>query len=124
MNTILMPTAFLFAFLAARKFAVKRDFKWVGSVMLLGVWLSGGSFMTLAGLASGGGLMAATGVWHLVIIVLSAIPIVTFVLSSYDGSLFALLAVTLGSLLVGGLRASWMLLTTPGSVYRENAARR
>jgi hypothetical protein len=80
--SILTPATFLFAYLVARKFAVKRDFKWPGAVMLLGAWLSGGLFMTLAGLASGSGPVGVTGVGDLIIIVLSIIPIVTCVLAS------------------------------------------
>lgn len=111
--TTLMPATFLFAYVVARKFAVERDFKWLGVVMLLGVWLSGGLFMTLAAVASGSGLVGVTGVGYLIIIVLSVIPIVTYLLASADGSLLALLMVTLGSLLACGVRASWMLLTAP-----------
>ena len=108
--TILMPATFLFAYVVARRFGMKRDFKWVGPAMLLGVWLTGGLFMTLA-TASGSGFVGVDGVGRLLIIVLSVIPVVTFILAAYDGSLFALLAVTLGALLLLGVRASWILLT-------------
>jgi hypothetical protein len=89
---------------------MKQDFKWVGPAMLLGVWLTGGLFMTLA-TASGSGFVGVDGVGRLLIIVSSLIPVVTFILAAYDGSLFALLAVTLGALLLLGVRASWILLT-------------
>jgi hypothetical protein len=46
---------------------------------------------------------------------LSVIPIVTYVLASYDGSLFALLAVTVGGLLVCGFRSSCMLWNSAGT---------
>ena len=51
--TILMPATFLLAYVVARRFGMKRDFKWVGPAMLLGVWLTGGLFMTIAAMASG-----------------------------------------------------------------------
>lgn len=109
--TILMAATFLFAYVVARRFGMKRDFKWVGPAMLLGVWLTGGLFITLA-TASGSGFVGVDGVGRLLIIVLSVIPIVTFILAAYDGSLFALLAVTLGALVFCGVRASWILLTS------------
>ena len=108
--TILMPATFLLAYVVARSLGMKRDFKWVGPAMLLGVWFSGGLFMTLA-TAPGSGFVGVDGVGRLLIIVLSVIPVVTFILAAYDGSLFALLAVTLGALLLLGVRASWILLT-------------
>ena len=122
--TILMPATFLLAYVVARRFGMKRDFKWVGPVMLLGVWLTGGLFMTLA-TASGSGFVGVDGVGRLLIIMLSVIPVVTFILAAYDGSLFALLAVTLGALLLCGVRASWILLTyvpsRPGTTNDEPA---
>jgi hypothetical protein len=110
--TILAPSIFLFAYVVARNLALKRDFHWVGGAMLLGVWLSGGLFMTLAAMLSGNDFMGAHGAWRLVVIVLSAIPIVTYTLAAYDGSLLALLGVTLGGLILCGARASWLLLTS------------
>ena len=110
--TILLPAVFLFAYVVARRFGVKRDFKWVGAAMLLGVWLTGGLFMTLAATASGGGFVGDGILGSLLIIMMSIIPIVTYILSASDGSLLALLAVTVGALLFCGIRASWILLTS------------
>ena len=56
--TILAPATFLLAYLLARRLAVKRDFRWLGAAMLLGVWITGGLFITLAATASGGGLVS------------------------------------------------------------------
>jgi hypothetical protein len=111
-TTILSPAAFLFTYVVARRLAIKRDFKWVGAAMLLGVWITGGLFMTIAAMASGSGFVGVSGVWRLVIIVLSVIPIVTYILATYDGSLFALLVLTLGALLTSGFRASRILSTS------------
>jgi Cu/Ag efflux pump CusA len=80
--------------------------------MLVGVWLTGGLFTTLAATASGGGFVGTGILGSLLIVMLSVIPIVTYILAAYDGSLFALLAVTLGALLFCGVRASWKLLTS------------
>lgn len=118
--TILQPAIFLLAYVVARSFGVKRDFKWVGAAMLLGVWLTGGLFMTLAATASGGGFVGAGILGSLLIIMISIIPIVTYILAASDGSLFALLAVTLGALLLCGVRASWILLTSVPSPPRNS----
>ena len=108
--TILMPVTFLFAYVVARRVGMKRHFKWVGPAMLVGVWLSGGLFMTVA-TASGSGWVGVDGVGRLLIIVSSVIPVVTFILAANEGTLLPLLAVTMGALLLLGVRASWMLLT-------------
>lgn len=108
--TLLMPATFLFAYVVSRRFGMKRDFRWVGPAMLLGVWFTGGLFMTLT-TAWGRGFVGVDGVGRLLLIVSSVIPVVTFLLAANDGSLFALLAVTLGALLLLGMRASWTLLT-------------
>jgi hypothetical protein len=109
--TFLMPTTFLFAYAVARRFAMKRKFKWVGAVMLLGVWLTGGLFMTLAATASGGGFAGPNGVrGGFLMALLSILPPVTYMFAAYDGSLFALLGVSVGALLLWGIRASWMRL--------------
>lgn len=108
--SILMPAAFLLTYVCARRLLMKSSVKWICAPMLLGVWLTGGVFMMLAGTASGSGFIGVTGIWRIVVIVLSVIPIVTYILAAYDGSLFALLAVTVGALLFWGLRTSWTLL--------------
>src|SRR6266566_5786345 len=86
-------------------------FKWVGAAMLLGVWVTGGLFMMLAATASGGGFANPEGIrGSLWIIALSIIPLVTYMLATYDGSLFALLAVTVGALLIWGVHSRGILL--------------
>jgi hypothetical protein len=111
--TILTPVTLLLAYVVARTFAVKRDFTWLGAAMLLGVWVTGGLFITLAATASGSGLIGPHGIRDsLLMIVLSVIPGVVYMLAAYDGSFLALLAVTVGALLLWGLRTSWILLTS------------
>lgn len=113
--TLFSPVMFLFAYVVAQRFALKQNFKRLGPAMLLGVWLSGGMFMTLSAMISGSEFVGGTGVWRLVVMVVSVIPIVTYVLAAYDGSVFALLAVTVGGLLIWGIRASWALWRSAGA---------
>jgi hypothetical protein len=113
--TVCAPAVFLFAYVVARRFAKRQGFTWTGATMLLGVWLSGGLFMTIAAMVSGSEFIGGTGVWRLVAIFAGIVPIVTYVLSSYDGSVFALLAVTVGSLLICGVLTSCMLWNSGGT---------
>jgi len=107
--TFLMPATFLLAYLVGRRLAVQREFKWVGLAMLLGVWLLGGLFMTVAATASGVGFAGPNGIRDgLLMIALSLIPPVTYMMAAYDGSLFALLAVSIGALLIWAVRSSGM----------------
>lgn len=117
--TVIAPAMFLLAYLVARRFALKHHFKGVGPMMLLGVWLSGGLFMSLAGILSRSDFPGGNGISRLLIIFVSVIPVVTFILAAYDGSLFALLAITLGGLLVVGFRSSatlWRSAATQDNV--------
>jgi hypothetical protein len=109
--TFLMPATFLAGYLMARRFAAKRDFKWVGVAMLLGVWLTGGLFMALAATASQGGFAGPDGVrGGFLMAMLGTLPPFTYMMSAYDGSLGALLAATVGALLFWGIRSSGMPL--------------
>jgi len=60
--TFVMPATFLIAYVSARRFAVKRDFKWLSAAMLFGVWLTGGLFMALSATVSGGGFAVFQGI--------------------------------------------------------------
>jgi hypothetical protein len=61
--------------------------------MLLGIWVLGGVFMTIGASFSGGGF--ANGISSgLVIVAMSLVPVYTFIMATYDGSLFALLLIS------------------------------
>ena len=107
--TVLAPAMFLLTYLVARRFALKHQFNRVGPAMLLGVWLSGGVFMTLAAILSRSEFLGGTGLWRMVVIAISVIPVITFILAAYDGSLFALLVITVGGLVVCGARSALLL---------------
>jgi len=120
--TVLAPAMFLFAYIVARRFALKHHFKKVGPAMLLGVWLTGGLFMTIGAILSGSEFIGGTGIARLVMIFMSVIPIVTFVLAALDGSQFALLAITVGGLLILGFRAS-ITLWSAGSTSSDSTVK-
>ena len=54
-------------------------------------------------------------------IVFSEIPVFTYILAAYDGSLFAFLAVTFNALLLCGVLEGWMLLTYVPSPPKYNS---
>jgi hypothetical protein len=121
--TILAPATFLLAYVVARTFAVKRAFTGLGAAMLLGVWVAGGLFITLAATASRSGFVGPHGIRDaLFMTVSSVIPGVVYILAAYDGSFLALLAVTVGALLVWGVRTSWTLLVSGSSAAQKPAA--
>jgi hypothetical protein len=63
--------------------------------MLVGVWLLGGLSMTIAATFGGGGFVGPEGLrGAFVVIALSLVPIYTFIMATYDGSLGALMLVT------------------------------
>lgn len=61
---------------------------------LLGVWLLGPFFMTINASFTGGGFSRPDG-WHLVQLGTLLFPVFTFIMATYDGSLFGLLLATL-----------------------------
>ncbi len=108
--TFLMPATLLCAYLVARRFAERFDFKRTGMAMLVGVWLTGGMFMLLGATPSGSGFASGGGIWVPVMVAaLSLIPIYTLMAATYDGSLFALIAVTLAPFLLWCVRSSGIL---------------
>jgi hypothetical protein len=69
--------------------------KRIGPSLIAGVWIFGGLFMMTGASFSSGGFASPNGIkWAVMSMLLSVVPIYTFVLATYDGSLFALLLVT------------------------------
>lgn len=82
----------------------------IGLPMLTGVWLFGGLFMTIGATFSGGGFMSPGGARGAVLVLLlSLFPMYTFIMATYDGSLVALLLVTICALLVWILQRNKLL---------------
>ena len=98
--TMVMPLTLLGTFLAAKWANTEMRNRWIGLSMIAGVWLLGGFFMTIGASFSGGGFMGPDGARGAVLMmVLSLFPMYTFIMATYDGSLGALLLVTLAALL-------------------------
>jgi hypothetical protein len=103
--TLALPIAFLIGYISLRRISAHYGYRPLGNAMLAGVWLTGGLFMMVSASMGGGGFVGVNDIWvSILIVALSVIPIVTFILAAYDGSLLALLAVTVGAILVWGVR--------------------
>ena len=93
--TVVMPLTFLTTFAAAKWVGKASPPKHVGGSILAGVWLFGGLFMMLGASFWGGGLRSPEGIrWVATSVLLSVLPIYTFIMATYDGALGALLLIT------------------------------
>jgi hypothetical protein len=61
---------------------------------VLGIWITGPSMLTFSASFCGGGLTQPDA-WHFFVFGTMLFPLFTFVMATYDGTLFALLLVTL-----------------------------
>jgi len=87
--TVLMPLCLCAAWVAASKI-LRRTTVSVAPQFLLGIWVTGGLLMSLGWmLSTGSPLLSLT-----VSTILGIVPIYTFVAAAYDGSLAALLLVS------------------------------
>lgn len=114
---LLPPGTFLFTYLIARRVVVRRGFKRVGVAMLVGVWLTGGTFMAITATATERGFAHPSVLGWVGTIVLSIFPIVMLFFAAYEGSLFALLVLMFGALVVWG--AGLARRSTPPTAVRD-----
>jgi hypothetical protein len=99
--TMVTPLTLLGTFVAAKWATKGARTGRIGLPMIAGVWLLGGLFMTVGASFSGGGFMGPEGSRGAVLMMLlSLFPMYTFIMATYDGSLGALLLVTVVALLV------------------------
>jgi hypothetical protein len=106
--TLLSPASFLIAYVVARHAADKRSFGWPCKAMLLGVWIAGNLFILLNATIDGAGFLTTGFGFSMLLVIASVIPISTCMLATYDGSLLALILVTVGALLAWAIRSSGM----------------
>lgn len=81
----------------------------VGTV---GIWVTGPFFMMVSATYGGGGFTHSGGLMSVLVLTLS-FPVSTFALSTYDGTLFAVLGVTVM------LPATGLMLSASQSIHRE-----
>lgn len=109
--TVVAPLTLLITFLLVKWADSGAPEKQVGLPLLAGVWLFGGLFMMVGASFSGGGFMSPGGVRFAAIsILLSVFPLYTYMMAAYDGSLFALLLVTVVAFLIWIVQRSGILL--------------
>ena len=94
--TLTMPLTLLGTYVLARRWQRKEPRQPVGWPLMAGVWLLGGVFIMIGASFSGGGFAGPEGLRGAVIVLLlSVVPIYLFILATYDGSLAALLGVSI-----------------------------
>jgi hypothetical protein len=95
--TVLMPLSLLGTYAAVVKRLHRASQR--GPVvwpMLLGVWLLGGFFMMVGASFSGGGFVSPSGRFGILeVLLMSLLPVYVFMMATYDGSLMALLVVSI-----------------------------
>lgn len=93
--TILLPatTYFFFRFVLwpLRKESGRFSEAWFA---VLGIWIAGPSMLTLSASFCGGGL-SQPGAWHFFVIGTLLFPVFTLMMSTFDGTVFALLLTSL-----------------------------
>jgi hypothetical protein len=98
--SIALPLTFLAGYRwAAKRFKDESGRSVVGA-LILGVWLFGGFFMVAGSFAAGG--FASSDGWQgaVILTLASVVPIFTYMMSAYDGSLMALLIVSVAALAI------------------------
>jgi hypothetical protein len=99
--SIAMPLTFLGAYLLAAKQYRRESRRGVVGLLIAGVWLFGGLFMMIGASFSGGGFAGPNGSHSAATVILtSVVPIFTYMMSAYDGSLLALLVVSIAALVM------------------------
>lgn len=93
--TILMPVTLLVTYLLLRRANRAAPEAFRAWPLMLGVWELGGYFILLSATFQGSGFRHMNGGDVLMSIVLPLIPVYTFIMATYDGSLGALAIVSL-----------------------------
>ena len=105
--TILIPLVNFTVFVVIWRFIYRSERRlFIALPMLVGIWVSGPLFIMISASFAGGGF-AKSGAWLYVIISTLLFPMMTFYFSLFDGTLGALLIVTLGLALFS---LDWLLL--------------
>ena len=92
--TVVLPISTILLFIVGRKISGEAKNRAPEILFaLLGVWLFGPLMMSVSQTFGGGGFSKPDG-WHFVLLGTSLFPVFTFMLSTYDGTLGALLLTT------------------------------
>jgi hypothetical protein len=110
--TAVAPLTLLITFLLVKWAFRDNPQNRVGLLLLAGVWLFGGVFMMVSASFSPGGGFVTPGGGRVVVMwmLLSLLPVYTYIMATYDGSLLALLVVTIAAFLVWIVQRSGILV--------------
>jgi hypothetical protein len=99
--SVVLPVTFLAGYRRAAKRFKDESCRSVVGALILGVWLFGGFLMVVGASFAGGGFATADTLQGAAILTLaSAVPPFTFMMSAYDGSMLALLIVSVKALAI------------------------
>lgn len=94
--TFLLPTTLVLIYLVVLKFRPRRStYPSAAVFMVLGVVFLGTLAMTIGATLRGGGFLEHPGTTLLAVLLGTVIPIYAFIAATYDGSLYALLFVSI-----------------------------
>jgi hypothetical protein len=92
--TVLLPLTTALVVAIVLKRSVNTENRLLSALSaLVGIWLFGPLMMSVGATSSGGGFSQPNG-WHVVLIGTCLFPVFTFMMSTYDGTLGALLLTT------------------------------
>ena len=104
--TVSMPLCLLGLYLFLKRRSTSGSTEAIGPALMLGIWTLGGLFMTIGASFEGGGFLGPDGFKGGVgLTLLAIVPIYTFVVATYDGSLGALVVASLAAILIAFLQA-------------------
>ncbi len=93
--TVLLPATTILFFRTASWPSLKQESRLSQALFaVLGIWIAGPSMLTFSSSFCGGGL-SQPDAWRFFVFGTLLFPVFTFVMSAYDGTLFALLLATL-----------------------------
>jgi len=95
--TLILPGVLLLAYFLAKRFR-KRNQEGVPSqaaFMLLGIWILGPTAMLIAATLQGAGFVTLGASSAMITAMLGLFPPYTFIMATYDGSLYALIIVSI-----------------------------
>jgi hypothetical protein len=109
--TIVSPLMLLVTFFLVNRTQKTVPREQIALGLITGVWMFGGLFMAIGATFSGAGFKTAPG-GAMIAILLSLLPMYTYIMATYDGTLAALLLATVVAFLL------WILARHPRTVQR------
>jgi hypothetical protein len=100
--TVSMPLCLLATYLFLKRRLRSQVDQPIGPPLMLGIWSLGGLFMAVGTSFQGGGFLGPDGFrGGIELALLAILPVYTYVIATYDGSLGALLVASVAAIVIG-----------------------